>query len=618
MPAFRPEGASLPLLAFIAVGIALIWWIKGNKRRRVAHQKTTTEIQTTLDTGLPTPESAVGKKAREVADAQAQKLTEPPPIHGSARWAAAKDAGVILDPDHRRQLAHGTRRLWLGDLMDGNDETASVVVSYPGHLMTIAGTGQGKSATQIIANLLTYSGSVVVLDPKGELYDTTAAQRRRFGRVYRLAPLARPGEPPSHHYNPLDEMEDPRTFGRDLGSRARRLAEMLIVRQGQKGASNATYFENEAINLLTALIMFVVEFTRPPAKRFGRTLSEVRRICTLPMLGAQKKREPKIREYIEDVFMAMATESSLEPVRRQANLFRGYEPKQLGNFLSELNSNLAFWDDHPGFTETTARSDFLFSDLERETVTVYLTIPFKDMPANYRYLRAMIGMAFSALEEKADAKEATVLFILDEFAALKDMEFMRDAVAQMRSSGAWFWIFIQDLTQLEGVYGRWAGIFLSQTDHQVFFGGLLDVNTKKYVSTALGVTTFPYRDASVTWSHSIGMTDGVSEQPTQMGSINHGRNVGQSVNIAEPVVLAPRALLTPFEVGTFLSECRSGESHPSTAIVLSKMAGGYPLRVRRRHWSSIPELRLSTTPPSKPVPHGTNVVSFPPQTRSGA
>lgn len=174
---------------------------------------------------------------------------------------------------------------------------------------------------------------------------------------------------------------------------------------------------------------------------------------------------------------------------------------------------------------------------------------------------------------------------------------MRDAVAQMRSSGAWFWIFVQDVAQLEAVYGRWADVFLSQTDHQIFFGGTLDTRTRKHISSALGVATFPYRDANVSWSHSIGVSDGASEQLTQLGGVNSGRNIGQSVNITEPVVLAPRPLLTPFEVGTFLSALRPGETHASTAVILSKQAGGYPIKARRQHWKS-----LSSPPPPKPAP----------------
>src|SRR5687767_10516710 len=49
------------------------------------------------------------------------------------------------------------------------------------HVVTVAGSRAGKSSTVLIPNLLRYPGSVVVLDPKGELARATAAQRRRMG-----------------------------------------------------------------------------------------------------------------------------------------------------------------------------------------------------------------------------------------------------------------------------------------------------------------------------------------------------------------------------------------------------------------------------------------------------
>lgn len=598
------------LLASAALG----WWIGGSRRRKERRRKNTVEVDATLGTGLPSQETAVGQKARDVADAQEAKLRNPPPVHGTARWAGPADAEPLIDPGHFNRSANGTRGLFLGTLLTdtdglrpdatGADTGLPIVAHYPGHILTVAGTGQGKSATQIIANLMTYRGSVVVLDPKGELYAATAERRRRFGKVFRLAPLARAGEPVSDCYNPLDEMGDPR----ELGNRARRLAEMLIVRQGAKGAAEATFFENEAINLLTALIMFVVEASQLANAPEDRTLSEVRRISTLPILGGRPQRNPAIRQYLEDAFTQMVRLTQHEYVRRQANVFLGYESKLLSSIISELNSNLAFWDGHPGFAEVTAQSDFLFADLDRETVTVYLTIPFKDMATSYRFLRAMVGLAFAAMEEKQEARQASVLFILDEFAALKDMEFMRDAVAQMRSSGAWFWIFVQDVAQLEGTYGRWADVFLSQTDHQVFFGGMADTRTKEHISTALGVATFSYRDANVSWSHNIGLNDGISESPVQPGGASNGRSVGQAVNIAEPVVLAPRPLLTPFEVGTFLSARFPDDTHPSMAIILSKQTGGYPIKARRHYWRAIPALGDGPTGA---------VIPFPPRAHHG-
>jgi type IV secretion system protein VirD4 len=567
-----------------AIGImiaAMLLWMSGARRRKASRRQTHHEVATTLQTGLPAPETALGQKARQVAEAQEAKLTAPPPVHGTARWGGVDDAVLLLEGIKLR-TRQGTWGLHLGTLLtpDGTDTKLPLVATYPGHLLTVAGTGQGKSATQIVENLLTYQGSVVVIDPKGELYALTAAKRREMGRVVRLAPLAGRDEH-TDRYNPLDELGDER----ELGRRSRHLAEMLIVRQGDKGAAEAAFFENEAINLLTALIMFVVDLTEDKSLRSARTLAEVRRLCSLPTLAGRAERDPKIREYLEDVFNCMM-QSKHPYVRGQGARFISYEAKLIGSFLSELNSNMAFFDGHPGFAEVTSGSDFQFSELADTPTTVYLSIPLKDLPTSFRFLRMMVGMAFAALEERTDAELASILFILDEFPALRDMQFMREAVAQMRSSGAWFWFFVQDVAQLEGTYGRWANVFLSQTDHQIFFGAVNDRNTKTYVSSALGVGTYAYRDANVTWSQSVGINDSENHSPLQLGGIGSGRNVGQTINVSEPVMLAARPLLTPFEVGTYLSERLPGETHPTTTIIFSKQAGGYPLRARRRHWKT--------------------------------
>lgn len=48
------------------------------------------------------------------------------------------------------------------------------------HIMTVAGSRSGKSTAAIIPNLLQYRGSVLAIDPKGELASRTA-RRRAFG-----------------------------------------------------------------------------------------------------------------------------------------------------------------------------------------------------------------------------------------------------------------------------------------------------------------------------------------------------------------------------------------------------------------------------------------------------
>lgn len=585
----------MPWLMGLLMIAAVAYYIGSHGPRRRRWQETRREVEATRTTGLPTPDTALGRKAREVAQAETEVLATPPPVHGSARWATAVDLDALIVCDAPR---HGSRGLWLGTLVEDDRDTGlPLVATYPGHLLTVAGTGQGKSATQLVANLLTYGGSVVVLDPKGELYDLTAATRRRYGPVHRLAPYAREGDPTSGRYNPLAELI---AAPRELGARARRLAEMLVVRQADKGAANAAFWENQAVNLLTALIMSTVEMATMVKRPEAATLAEVMRLASLPILGNQA-RNPKIREYLEDQLLLMAQTSKVQFVQQQAMAFMGLDTKMLGGFLAEINANLAFFSGHPGFAEVTAASDFRFADLARTPTTVYLTVPFKEMSTSFRFLRAMVGMAFAALDEQREATEASVLFVLDEFAALRDMPFMTDAVAQMRSSGAWLWFLVQDLTQLQVHYGEAANVFLSQTDHQVYFGATLDQPTKRHLSTALGVGTYAYRDPSVTFSHSVGTSDGVSENITQLGGTTDGRTVGQSVNVAEPVRLAGKPLLTPAEVGTYLAARAPGAAHAHSAIILSKQAGGHPIRARRHHWRDV-SARLGGPAAASPHP----------------
>lgn len=572
-----------PVAIGLLLGMFILSLFRGGKRRK----QTGREINSTLNTGLPSYETALGKKAREIVAAQEAKLASPPPIHGTARWGHELDAAALCD-----QSADSGRSIRFGNLINDDGETPlDVRASYPGHMLTVAATGQGKSATQIIENLLAYRGSVVVLDPKGELYDVTHRARAAYGKVFRLAPYARAGEH-TDHYNPLDELD----VERELGTRARQLAEMFIARSG---AGEAQFFENEAINLLTAIIMLVVEASDPPSLRHKRTMAEVRRVCTLPLLPSDDKKQPGIKEYFQHVLLGMS-KSPNSYLAGQGRRFLGCEHKLLSSFLSEINSNMAFVDGHPGFAEVMSRSDFKFADLNREPVTVYLTIPLKQTTISYRYLRAMIGMAFEALEEQRDATEASMLFILDEFAALRDMPFMREAVAQMRSSGAWFWFFVQDVAQLETIYGDAANVFLSQTDHQIFFGSVSDAKTKSFISSALGTGTFAYRDPQLSWSQSIGINDGQSTG-LQSSGFSNGRNVGQSINVGDPVMLAPKHLLSPFEVGTVLGQRRSGETHPSVSIMFSKQANGFPLLVRRRHWQSHSSPARSFSPTLLPL-----------------
>ena len=80
------------------------------------------------------------------------------------------------------------------------------------HALIVAPTGRGKTTGFVIPNLLTWQGSAVTLDVKGECFEATARHRTAQGdKVYRFAPTDWEGKR-THRYNPLlriFELKDP-------------------------------------------------------------------------------------------------------------------------------------------------------------------------------------------------------------------------------------------------------------------------------------------------------------------------------------------------------------------------------------------------------------------------
>ncbi|MGE0769880.1 MAG: type IV secretory system conjugative DNA transfer family protein, partial [Hyphomicrobiaceae bacterium] len=119
--------------------------------------------------------------------------------YGSARWATAEEIrasdllngrGVFLGRLTKEYLRH-----------DG-----------PEHVLAFAPTRSGKGVGLVIPTLLTWTGSAVIHDIKGENWQLTAAWRSRYSHCL----LFNPADPRSARYNPLLEVRKGVTEVRDV------------------------------------------------------------------------------------------------------------------------------------------------------------------------------------------------------------------------------------------------------------------------------------------------------------------------------------------------------------------------------------------------------------------
>jgi hypothetical protein len=118
----------------------------------------------------------------------------------------------------------------------------------PEHVLCFAPTRSGKGVGLVIPTLLTWPGSAIVHDIKGENWQLTAGWRARFGRVL----LFDPTDPDSSAYNPLLEVRRGDTEVRDVQN----VADILVDPEGALERRN--HWEKTSHSLLVGAILHVL------------------------------------------------------------------------------------------------------------------------------------------------------------------------------------------------------------------------------------------------------------------------------------------------------------------------------------------------------------------------
>jgi len=430
---------------------------------------------------------------------------ERPTSFGSAKWATE----AYL---RERGLFDG-KGFFLGEFLESGNRNE---IHYSGtrHLLTVAPTRSGKGVASIIPNLLTYEGSVFIIDPKGENAMITAS-RRGDGDTYRRIPglgqsvfLVDPwniaasdlGLRPAR-FNPLDwiKADDP-----DAAENAFLLADALVPAESD---GEARFWDDEAKALLTGVILFVAT---SPKEAANRHLGRVRDILLLDDEG----------------FKAVLTTMFNEPlpvVTGTAARTAGKDPKLRSNVLAAVQSHTHFLDS-PRIRESLSASDFRFEDLRTRPTTIYLILPADRLKTFDRWLRLLIQQAITVNARDISAKpEKPVLFLLDEMASLGRLSMVEQAYGLMAGFGMQLWGIVQDLSQLERIYGDGWQTFISNSGVIQYFGSR-DKITAEYFSTLCGVTTI--RIFSL--SYALGTVFGYSWSTSSGGSTTSGESESRS------------------------------------------------------------------------------------------
>lgn len=208
-------------------------------------------------------------------------------------------------------------------------------------------------------------------------------------------------------------------------------------------------------------------------------------------------------------------------------------PKTFDGIMLTVDQNMEFIDS-PAMQRCLSGSDFKLSDLKtaKGGVSLFLSLPQRQMSTHARWLRMMIALTVNemGLTPGRPATGHHVLMILDEFAGLKRMEVIENAVAQIAGYGLKMFFVLHSLEQLKAVYKDNWETFLANAGVKMFFN-LEDQFSREYVSKLIGETEI-IRVARSS-SESAGETEGASYSRSTSESGSTGQSTSHGISVSD-------------------------------------------------------------------------------------
>ena len=360
--------------------------------------------------------------------------------HGS-RWASEEE----MTEDLYRMRLSDDRHPFHGGLPVISDGDEMYVDDSDVHNLIIGSTGSKKTrlfAMPMLETFLRAGESVVVTDPKGELYDLTARKFADSG--YRLFVVNLRDPARSHGWNPFFLARQYYSQGKkeEAAILVNDFAETMIL----DGKSRDPFWDQTSRSLLRGMIMMMVEDdTYFP----DDTVTPV----TLRMLSKYIKEEDDpgitydlVTQYPDDSI----AKSNLDAV------VRGSE-KTFSNICVCYDSDMQGLYIQNALVDMLSRNEVDFYALGQEKTILYLIMP-DEKTTMHMIVSMMIKQCYIQLIDLAQRDDRNTLpvrvnFLLDEFSNLPEIPDMSAMISAARSRNIRFHLIIQGLYQLVDKYG---------------------------------------------------------------------------------------------------------------------------------------------------------------------
>ncbi len=394
------------------------------------------------------------------------------------------------------------------------------VVSDNKHTICLGNTGAGKTRRILIESLCTLGlagESIIVSDPKGELYQMTSQFFKKLGYEVNVIDFKIPKK--SNKYNFLQPIIN--AIEENDIKKAEDLTWDLVENIVQKANSNSDpLWENGEKSIIAGSIMTVLLENKDNKEYQNLTnvYSFISNMCQSDENGFIS-----LTDYIDSL-------EEDNPAKKIFSISTIAPEKTRSSFFTSALSTLRLFSSNSIYTMTND-SDFRLEDIGEKKCIRYIILP-DERTTFYTLATLFVSQQYQALVNLADSRGGKLIirtnFILEEFGNFTKIANFENMLTVSRGRNIRFSMFLQSFSQLETKYSKTVAQNIMDNAQVWIYLRTSSFETAEIISKKLGNYTVSVN--------------------SQSNSVSKNSN-----NISESMNLIGRNLLTPDEILRFES-----------------------------------------------------------------
>lgn len=403
-------------------------------------------------------------------------------LHGEATWMAMPEAarlfgeagGIVIGEGYRVDLdTEASHQFRAEDKTSWGLGGRAPLLCFDGsfgssHGVVFAGSGGFKTTSVTIPTALRWGGTLVVLDPSGEVAARVRGHREDAGR---RTVILDPRQPETG-FNALDWIG---RFGNTKEEDIASVASWIMSDNGRATGARDDFFRSAGLQLLTAMIADVC--------LSGRTLKENQTLRTVRANLAEP--ETELRKRLTNIHNNSASQFVRENVAAFVNMTPETFSGVYANAIKETH-----WLSYENYAALVSGSAFSSDHIAAGEKDVFINIDLKTLETHSGLARVIIGALLNAIYNRDGQLKSRALFLLDEVARLGYMRVLETARDAGRKYGITLLMIYQSIGQLRETYGgRDASSKWFESASWISFAAINDPETADYISRRCGMTT---------------------------------------------------------------------------------------------------------------------------------